>query len=340
MRIYILSLIVFCFALQGAAQNGELLKNKKITWVGESFQNIVTESSMNHAMGDSLSIVFLQKYVALKGMNISEWIAPTLLFKAMYEQKIKIFNDPQLTIMNPDGLAMIQDTIRKLDIVTNELNISIENIEVDPKMIAYFSVYQMYYYDSELGELIVKPISFAPVVKYKNSFKPLCWIEIVEIKNKPDLSNAALNWSSDIYYSDIPYLSGVHKNIKTLKEIDKNPLMSNFRAFKNKKSIDFYSIAEKYEWIKWTPEAREAAFIEVKIDTVRTFDVQTDSTIWNFVERVVDLHAFKPIQTWSWNAVKNQFEVYTFSIAYMQPYFDVNHKFLYYYPYYYQRLDE
>jgi Gliding motility associated protein GldN len=345
--LFLLPLSILCS--KSTAQVDDLMRNKNITWIAESYNDFTTDASAEEKIGKRISGSKLLKfYNPTEGDMPEEFFLQYLILELAQNKKISIYKDDKCT--QPVSYEIASggiDTSTLHDPTTYETKCTLGRGYVDIESLIFFRAHQIFYYDSAKIQFGLRTLAIAPMRREANErgetigWMPLFWIKVTDLKEKRNLSDESVTWAKRMILTNGVLLKT--DSVKVLKTFGENePVASLFHAIKKKPEIPFYD--PYYGSIKTEFSAtRRADFFTAK-DTAKPFDIETyNSDEHHFPTsgiKVTDAKALRILQNWYWDDKKQQIEIWLSAVAPLIEVKDEAGEFLYKYPLFYRRTDD
>jgi hypothetical protein len=166
LRLYFLGpLSILCFQI--TAQVEDLMKDKNITWIAESYNDFMTDVTMEKELPKEIS-----RLTSLKFLNINEKILPesfvleTLLMEAVKNPNSVIYKDANC--QNPilyDSICEFESICQMFDPDQSYKGPKFFRHEPNPESVVFFKAHQILYYDSKKVQFGLRTIAIAPMIK-------------------------------------------------------------------------------------------------------------------------------------------------------------------------------
>jgi Gliding motility associated protein GldN len=315
--LILLPLSILC--LKSTAQVDDLMRNKDITWIAESYNDFLTDARAEEKIGKELSRVIPLKVLNhTEGYDSEEFALQYELLKAVKKKEIVIYEDPNCkTIMQPKNLLKI-DSITLCDPNIWEAQYRIRESPYNEEDVIFFRAHQVMFYDAKRVQFGLRTIALAPMVKVYNSkyiqfeWKPLFWMKVTDLTKKRNLSNDGITWAKrmSLHYG----VALKADSVKILKQMsDSVPIAPLFQAFLTKPNIPFYRSDSMPLWVKHTPTEKQKLFIQR--DTITCIALEPAFVIINRDIHHFDVVGLRLIQNWYWDDKKKRLEIYLVSTA-------------------------
>lgn len=338
-------LSILCFQI--AAQVDDLMKDKNITWMAESYNDFVTDQAVDKYFTKQLSIVTPLKFLNIKEQPVPEdFVFERLLMEAVNANKIAIYKDANCKIVGSKEDLVFIDTVQICFRADPETGATfwVSKTYPDGEGIYFFRAHQILYYNAKKVQFGLQTIAIAPMKrKYDDrnhiGWTPLFWMKVTDLSKNGNLSDDAITWAKQMNLRDGVALKA--DSVKILKQIDDNMLIASlFQAFLTKPNIPFYTADSMPLWVKYSFIERRKLFIQRDTISCSGGEPMPKPKILNndiHPNRVLGLRL---IQNWYWDDKRKRLEIYLVATA---PIIDVKNEageFLYKYPLFYRRTDD
>jgi Gliding motility associated protein GldN len=346
LRLYILGpLSILCFQI--TAQVEDLMKDKNITWMAESYNDFVTEGIMQDKIGNPMNQV-----IPLKFLNTNEEIVPEnfilqrLLIEAVQADKLLIYKDAECELLTSYENLIHRNEVRVDDSTTYETRTCVSYDIPSAKQMLFFRTRQILYYDSIKVQFGLRTLAIAPMTKVLNeageiiNWKPLFWMKATDLTEKRRLSDESITWAAQISsHNDIDLRKDSTKLLKSSD--DYSPKQPLFRAFYEDEKISFYKPNGKDMTTKFDLAERKE-FFEGRdtILTINPTNYQTETKIVFRCFPMFDYNYLGLIQNWYWDDKKKSLEIYLSATSILKDVRNEAGDFLYKRPYFYRRTDD
>lgn len=329
-----------------SAQIDDLLRNKDITWVAETYNDfIIDESRLDQndtktSRTNPLKFINSSEEVLDDRFAIQEWIVA-----AARNEKLRIYTDSDcLNLLNVNHIWS-QDSIYVVNPNTLEFEIKVVPNHIDPERIVGFKARQYVYYNAKKGRFDMRTVAVAPIFIFNYSkgdsllqrCHPLFWFKPQDLTRSQRLSKRSITWARRMDFS-----SGISMNadsLTILKHTSKtNPIDDLLTVFENKSRTPFYKREEGLN-----PSKRISFDNRKKIlwqtDTVPVVD--SVGSILNYEVQKTRLQSqqvthLQLIQNWYWNDRRKRLEIYLVATAPLEDRFYWGYKM----PLFYRRTND
>jgi hypothetical protein len=343
----LLPLSILC--LKMTAQVEDLMRDKNITWMVESYNDFLIDENVVEKIGKEISRVKMLKfYNPTEGDMPEEFFLQYLILKLAQNKKISIYKDDKCT--QPVSYEIASggiDTSTWSDPTTYETGCSLGRGYVDIERLLFFRAHQIIYYDSAKIQFGLRTVAIAPMTSIANErgeitgWRPLFWIKVTDLKENRNLSDESITWAKRMILTNGVSLKA--DNVKILKRFGENePVASLFYAIKSKPKIPFYD--SYYSSIKTEFNTTQRADFFTEKDSSKPFDITTynvdDHHFPTNGIKVTDVKELRILQNWYWDDKKQQIEIWLSAVG---PLVDMKNEageFLYKYPLFYRRTDD
>jgi hypothetical protein len=330
---FLLPLSIFCSQI--TAQVEDLMRDKNITWIAESYNDLFTEQIIEEKIGK-----WLNKLTPLKFSNLTEEYVPDgyalqhFILEAAKASKLNIYND--VDCKN----RINYDDICRFDTIFEGSKLKVERHEPSAEDHPFFRARQVVFYDSSKVQFGLKTLAVALMYKYTNEdnqpagWRPAFWIKASDSNKKPKLSNVSITWAKSIRHE----ISLRADSIKFLKEKKYWVLMDTLlQAVVNKHNIPFYEAeGKKLNMI-------ERAKLYSRSDTISVIDpitLKIEKEIVNSILNVDDLFNFRIVQNWYWDDKNKQLKIWLWETGPLKDVKNEAGEFLFRLPLFYRRTDD
>ena len=339
--------ILCVFNLPLFAQYDDLLNNKNVIWVMESYNDFQTELRATDRIGKQISSVAPLKYVNVGEDNgIEDFFLQDFITDAVREEKVNIFSDSdcQINISNKDIFQSKDTTSMTIDPITYETKYNVSINYLSFNNISFFRVHQIIYYDIIKHQFGLRTLAIAPMVKNwkRNTFYPLFWFKATDLPQSRNLNDISITWASRMNLKEGIILNDEDNNYKTIKSIGEYPaIKSLFDDFTSNFKIPFYKTHNLV--IKDTFEFSERQTMLMRRETINVIDPTTLATELKVKITDIqpkDIKRLRLIQNWYWDNSKNRLEIWLKAVAPLKEVNIENGEFLYRHPLFYRRTDD
>jgi hypothetical protein len=291
-------------------QKEALLKNPNITWLGEGYQDIAMEMSMNPYRDCNFGISKLHKYLSETDSPIDNFLL-TFIFKAMEGNKKGLYKDDNCKIPFGDSPIYFTDTLAYIDKETSKrMTQEVLNF-FDIDWIMRFRVRQLYYYDAVNVKFGVLPLAIAPIMRYELTiqgdttvvFKPIFWLKVNNLKQQIKLTEPSITWAASIAHSPYNLFANSPDNkLNVLKKLDEKPQDTFIESIKSNTEITIYLNTELTEKISADVLFKPTTGEETSKAMKEGYYLSED------FKRV--FQGLGVVQHWYWDNEKNEFDCY------------------------------
>ena len=346
--LFLLPLSILSFKM--TAQMDDLLKNKDIIWIAETYNNFQTSESDDEMIGKNLNRVSLLKFLNLKEQpNLDEKFAfQNMLLIATGNKQITCYADEDCKIEHPNWYSGT-DTIMQIDPTTYKEELKVVYSSIWAGSFSVFRARQIIYYNTKNAQFGLRTLAIAPMDKKWRNGKlvdvPYFWIKVTDLAKKRKLTDNNITWAAQMRLH-----KGFELNpdsIKILKKTsDFEPIRSLFQTFSKNPKIPFYKdfmLNEKWEMVErkrflMAPDSMDLAESS-KFPTFRPYDKNEPKLVPKQI-KVEDIHRLKLIQNWYWNEEKKRLEIYLVAVAPLKDIKNGQGEFQYFEPLFYCRTDD
>ncbi len=332
---------------QMSAQIDDLLRNKDITWVAESYNDFLTEQAHEEKIGKTISRVTPLKFLNKTEESINEtFVFQSILINAAKEGKIPFYKDADCKIISSLNYISKGDTISMVDPTSYEQKYIVVYHYPNNEDILYFRARQIVYYNSKKAQFGLRTLAIAPMkrISYRKEENipcfPLFWIKVTDLKKKRQLIDKDITWAARMNLSNGMSLTG--SDVKVLKSVGENiPIGHLFDVLEQNSKVPFYTVEESNPKIKYT--FKERYRLINTSDTLMVINPNSDVTEIKVADNKVkmdDVKRLRLVQNWYWNDKKKRLEIWLMATA---PMIDINNEmgeFMYKRPLFYRRTDD
>jgi Gliding motility associated protein GldN len=347
LRLYILGpLSILC--LQITAQVDDLMRDKNVTWMAESYNDFLTDEIAVEKIGKEISRVkTLKFYNPTEGGMPEEFVLQYFILELAQNGKIPIYKDDKCTQPVSYEIASGEKDTDELGGIVYETKCTLGKGYMTAEYMIFFRAHQILYYDSSKVQFGLRTLAIAPMLRQTDEkgettgWKPLFWIKVTDLKEKRNLSDESITWAKRMILTNGVSLKA--DNVKILKTFGKNePAASLFQAIKKKAEIPFYDSYDTSIKTKFSMARRGDFFTER--DSSKPFDITTynvdDHHFPTSGIKVTDIKELRILQNWYWDNKKQQIEIWLSAVG---PLIDMKNEageFLYKMPLFYRRTDD
>ena len=341
--LFLVPLSILC--LQSTAQVEDLMRDKNITWMVESYNDFLTDERAAEKIGKEVSRVRTLKFLNLTEEYVSDELAlQNYILEAVKKGEIVMYKDANCAIVHP-----IDDLVR-LDTSQNCFNINpfapsffVYKIYPEGEDVYFFRARQVLYYNSKTVQFGLRTIAIAPMKRETNeageivAWKPLFWMKVTDLSKKHNLSDDAVIWAKQMNLRDGVALKA--DSVKVLKQInDSVPIAPLFQAFLTKPKIPFYKPDSL--WARYSLNERQKLFIQRDTITCAGGDAVLEPKIINRDIHASDIVGLRLLQNWYWNDKKKRLEIYLVATAPLKDIKNEADEFLFRQALFYRRTDD
>ena len=335
--LILIPLSIFCF--QSTAQVEDLMRDKNITWMVESYNDFMTDYVAEEQLGKKMSRAKLLKFCNPSEVGMDEeFTLQELILELAKANTLPIYKDDQCTQPTSyDSASADIDTVT--DIKRYEWRCSLGIGILTAESFLFFRVRQVLYYDSVNVQFGLRTLAIAPMRRQYNqigetvAWKPLCWMKVTDLKEKRNLSDESITWAKRLELMDGVSLQS--DSVKILKQMsDSTPVTALFKALTDNPKIPFYNNDNATPRVKLSPQER-AIFL-----TQKERNVIVDDKLLGEVIKARPIKELRIVQNWYWNNKKKQLEIELTAVG---PLMDIRSdagEFLYKIPIFYRRTDD
>lgn len=337
-------LSILCF--QSTAQVEDLMRDKNITWIAESYNDFLTDYVAEEQIGKKISKARLLKFCNPTESDIDEeFTLQGFILELAKADKLPIYKDDQCT--QPISYAMAS---RDIDTVTEskiyEWRCNLGTGQVFAESLMFFRAHQVLYYDSVNIQFGLRILAIAPMRIQRNqmaetmAWKPLFWMKVTDLKEKRNLSDESVTWAKRMTLIDGVALKA--DSVKILKQTSDNmPLIHLCKEVLTNPEIPFYKADDAPIRTTYNMDERKNLFIQrdstFTIDRV-TYADKVDVSVHEIKEE--DMKELRIVQNWYWDDKKQQLEIWLSAVG---PLIDMKTEageFLFKRPLFYRRTDD
>ncbi len=336
--------------LKTSAQIDDLLKNKDITWIAETYNDFLTEAAHADKIGKEISRVTPLKFLNIKEDSREEgFVFQNILMQVVQEGKMAFYDDADCkTPLSPNALMRFDTIERESMTYERKFMVIVKVIPYDD--ILFFRARQVVFYDSKTAQFGLRTLTIAPMVKKLNNtgdfigWKPLFWIKATDLPNPQKLTNDDVTWAARMVLSGgMPIKEDIEdeRPIKVLKMMGDAPIIHQIKAFEENAKVPFYKIESSNPTEKFSFAERTRTLSS--IDTILQIDPvtyeQKIKIVVNKME-IKDIKRLRLVQNWYWNDKKKRLEIYLVATAPLKDVKNEIGEFLYRKPLFYRRTDD
>ena len=207
LKISILFFLNVLLFFRTQAQVADLLKNKNITWVTESYNDFNADVTLRDSVEIGLSHNVRLKILNLKETHLyNSYSFQDILLESVKSGKTPIYKDSDCKIVTKYDSIRIIDTIVSVDTNTHKPKIMVVEQGINPWDIFVFRARQVIFYDAEKVQFGLRTLAVAPIfIKKKEGEKsiwqPLFWIKATDIPKSRNLRDKNITWAQRMYFS-------------------------------------------------------------------------------------------------------------------------------------------
>lgn len=312
-------------SLKMTAQIDDLLKNKDITWIAETYNDfLINESSEAKISGNTIRSTSLKLINKTEETFNENTAAQQWLIDALNRGKIIVYQDSNCTKQLNSKNLFGEDLITQMNPYSYESETKVIPCQISYAHIVCFRTRQVVYYNAKKAQFGLRTIAIAPICSYdcfvNNKFiprnSPLFWFKPQNLNKTQRLSKKNITWASRMSF--VNGLSIHSDSVKILKKIaEEMPLAHLFSAVKTNRRLPFYQNLTGIEPRKKISfEERKNMFSHT--DTLRILDPLTyDESYKTITEETKpsDCASLQLIQNWYWNDRKKRLEIYLVATA-------------------------
>jgi Gliding motility associated protein GldN len=342
LRLYFLGpLSILC--LQITAQVDDLMRDKNITWIAESYNDIVTDQALEGKINSATNFVIPLKYVNITEGSVSEeFTLQNIILEAVKNGQLKIYQDENCKIETSYDAICPHDSISSVNPYTYEYEVKVMAVLPFIKL-SLFQAHQILFYNAKKAQFNLRTLGIAFMIKSYGikDLYPLFWIKATDLSKKRRLLNKSITWAKRLTKGlDISADSS-----KILKKTTHNePLLSFYSAlFGEKIKIPIYKPNGTEMKTKFSQSEKRELFSRMQIDTIDAIDPTTYETKTKIVYSNLnndDLKYLQVIQNWYWNDKKKRFEIWLAATAPLRKVYNGVGEIMFKVPYFYRRTDD
>ena len=336
-------------SLSMSAQIDDLMRNKDITWVAETYTDFVFDESVEGKLGENIpNSVIVLKFLNKKQEDmdertaINEWLS-----EAVESGRLTIYEDDNCTKPCSMHAVLGADTLIAIDPNTYEQRMIVREKNIRNYNVSLFRAKQIVFYDAKKAQFGIRTIAIAPI--YINRYYegenivseksvPLLWFKAKDITEQRRLTSRYITWAKQLNFRNGIALDSA----KVLKISNEHkPIQHLLEAFETKPRISFYKM--ETPTLSWKIDFAERQKAFISADTISTVDPLTNEIKFKVVfERIKykDVNHLKFIQNWYWDDKKKRFEIYLMATA---PLRDIRNdgdgSLMYRLPLFYRKMD-
>jgi hypothetical protein len=316
--LFLLPLSMLSFKM--TAQVDDLLKNKDITWIAETYNDFLINESLagksdgNKSRSMPLKLVNKKEETLDNSTAIMQWLAT-----AIESEKILIYRDSNCTERLNAHNFWSADSISQINPYTHEIEIKVTPNHVNPERISSFRARQIVYYNAKKAQFGMRTIAIAPIyaMPYRRPiYFPIFWFKPQDLNKMQRLSKKNITWASRMSF--VNGLSIHSDSVKILKKVaEEMPLAHLFSSVKTNRRLPFYQNGTGIKPRKKISfEERKDMFSHT--DTLRVLDPLTYKESYKTITEETkpsDCESLQLIQNWYWNDRKKRLEIYLVATA-------------------------
>lgn len=324
--LFLLPLSILSFKM--TAQIDDLLKNKDITWIAETYNDFLVDESLGKRVDKNTNYAVSLKFVNQPDKPVEEKLAlHEWLFNAFENGKVSIFEDEFCTKPRSSKVLWSADSVTFIDPITYKSRVEVvvnkPNFEYDSPL---FRAKQVIFYNAKKAQFGMRTLAIAPIYVYKeydheqkvsmSKREPLFWFKPQDLNKTQRLSKKNITWAKRMSF--VNGLAIHSDSVKILKKVaDNMPLAHLFSAVKTNRRLPFYKNETGIEPRKKIPfEERKNMFS--RNDTLRILDPLTYTESYKMITEETkpsDCESLQLIQNWYWNDRKKRLEIYLVATA-------------------------
>jgi hypothetical protein len=345
LRLYFLGILsILCF--QSTAQVDDLMKDKNITWMAESYNDFLTDAITIEKIGKEISRAkTLKFYNPTEGDIPEEFVLQYFILELAKNKKIPIYKDDKCMEPISYEIASGEKDTDELGHDVFETKCTMGKGWIFTEELLFFRAHQILFFDSSNIQFGLRTIAIAPMMRKANEqgettgWKPLFWIKATDLKGKRNLSDESIIWAKRMSLTNGVSLKA--DNVKILKTFGENePVASLLYAIKKNPEIAFYDADDVAIKTKFSAARRADLFTEK--DSARQID-DTNYEDHHFPTndiKVTDFKELRILQNWYWDDKNQQIEIWLSAVG---PLIDMKNEigeFLFKVPIFYRRTDD
>lgn len=324
--LILLPLSIFNFIL--SAQVEDLMRDKNITWIAETYNDFQLEEAHEKLIGKKLNAVTPLKFMDIEEGNSSEeFVFQEFLMKALLKEQVTVFKNDNCTDITTYGKRV--DSITVINPITFETSLStpITNILI-PQFYPFFRAHQIVFYNAKKAKFGLRTLAIAPMMRnfqyYEDSilYVPAFWIKAQDLSKKPKLKNKNIAWARRLNLSKGFLLTETKPKkgeicTKILKKVGDNmPIEHYLETVKTNPKISFYPTFQSKNVAKYSMKDRNLMLSNV--DTIQHINPYTYERTLKIIKTEKtgqDFQHLRLVQNWYWNSRKNRLEIYLVAAA-------------------------
>lgn len=312
-------------SLEMTAQIDDLLKNKDITWIAETYNDFLINESFdgkstgNTIRSTSLKLVNQTEETLTENTAVQEW-----LIDAINKKEIVVYQDSNCTKQLNSKNLFGEDWITQMNPYSYESEIKVIPHQISYAYIVCFRTRQIVYYNAKKAQFGMRTIAIAPICMYdywvNNKMiphnSPVFWFKPKDLNKTQRLSKKNITWASRMSF--VNGLSINSDSVKILKKVAEGmPLTHLFSVVKTNRRLPFYQNLTGIKPRKTISfEERKNMFSHT--DTLRILNPLTYEESYKTITEETkpsDCESLQLIQNWYWNARKKRLEIYLVATA-------------------------
>jgi hypothetical protein len=337
-------------SVKTTAQIDDLLKNKDITWVAESYNDFLTERVIGDKIGKEISRVTQLKYLNLKEDATDEtFVFQNIFMKAASDGKMPIYSDAECQKVLTVNDIKQQDTLLTIDPTTYETKTRVVMNDIPYENVLFFRVRQVVFYDAKKAQFGLRTLAIAPMVKVTEdigdsaAWRPIFWTKATDLSKPNKLTNNDVSWAARMVLSGgMDITPNAESSLKVLKIVGEDmPIGHQFNTIQKNFKVPFYHIDQSNPKDKFTINERLALLTNT--DTIMTIDPVTYEQRIKVVSSNIESKQIKRlrlVQNWYWNDKKKRLEIYLMATGPLIDVTDYAGNFIYRKPVFYRRTDD
>jgi hypothetical protein len=336
--------------LKSTAQVDDLMRDKNITWIAESYNDFLTDASAEEKIGKRLSVAKMLKFYNPTESDMPEaFVLQNYILELAKAEKLTIYKDDRCTqeVSYSSVISWI-DSFRFIEPTTYYVNrCRLGANFIAEEDILFFRAHQILYYDSSKVQFSLRTLAVAPMKQIRNDtgafmyWIPIFWLKVSDLKEKRVLSDESITWAKGMTLVNGVALKA--DSVKILKQMsDSIPIAPLFQAVLTKPNIPFYRPDSLPLWVKYTFAETQKLFIrrDTACSGIDPDPNQTKLTIINSDIHSTDIVGLRLIQNWYWDDRKKRLEIYLVATAPLKNINNEAGEFLFKMPIFYRRTDD
>jgi hypothetical protein len=308
--------------LQSTAQVDDLVRDRNITWIAESYNDFLTDASAEEKIGKRLSVAKMLKFYNPTESDMPEaFVLQNYILELAKAEKLTIYKDDRCTqeVSYSSVISWI-DSFRFIEPTTYDNRCRLGASFIAEEDILFFRAHQILYYDSKKVQFGLRTLAIAPMKQIRNDtgafmyWIPIFWIKVSDLKEKRVLSDESITWAKGMTLINGVALKA--DSVKILKQMsDSVPIAPLFQAVLTKPNIPFYRTDSMPIRVKYSLIERQKLFINRDTITCSGAEPLPKPLIFNNDIHPMDIVGLQLIQNWYWDDKKKRLEIYLVATA-------------------------